>query len=82
MQTETEEARSMITRDNNPDEYEYLRMEEKREQTPWPERTCEFCGERLATVYGGYRGADSWAGWSCTECAAAARGFEVWDRQD
>jgi hypothetical protein len=43
-------------------------------------RMCGFgCGQK-ATVYGGYAGANDWACYSCDECAAAAKGFSVWEK--
>lgn len=45
-------------------------------------RLCEFGCGRPATVYGGYPGANDWAGRACDPCAAAAVGFTVWERLD
>lgn len=55
------------------------------EPAPPVARKCEFLRadsrpcERDATVYGGYAGADDWAGRACDDHAQTA-GFTVWDR--
>lgn len=43
---------------------------------------CEFCNVEPATAYGGYRGANEWAGYVCDKCFAlvASRGFQRWSR--
>jgi hypothetical protein len=42
-------------------------------------RKCEFCGEKTATVYGGFSGSNDWAGYACDACSNQAK-LAVWQR--